>query len=172
MADEMPPSLFGHSTASERREAVHREERRTKIIAGLCIVVVVLAIVVWIVAALVQKLNPADQSLHRHAANAATVMENQPSSESAVDLARHVIGTGTDDTITVLSASGTGRHGDVLLRIDVTVKQSGAFDSTYEAVGCFDYTLDYFTSPNEVSCPDEPPMRLPPPVPSTTTTVS
>ena len=83
-----------------------------------------------------------------------------------------VTGIGVDDTITVLSASGPERDGDVLLRIDVTVEQSGGSASTYRAVGCFDYELKYFTSPNEVSCPDLPPLRLPPPGSSTTTTVS
>lgn len=99
-------------------------------------------------------------------------MENQPSGASAIDLARSVIGTGSDDTITVLAASGTGRDGDVLLRIDVTVEQTGGLGVTYRAVGCFDYALKYFTSPNQVSCPDQPPLRLPPLGPTTTTTVS
>jgi len=172
MADEIPPSLFGNFTASERREAVRREERRTKMIVGLCILVGVVVIVIWIATALIQKLNPADQSLHQHAANAATVMENQPAGATGDDLARSVTGTGSDDIITVLSASGTKRNGDVLLRIEVTITQSGGLESTYQAVGCFDYTFDYFTFPNEVSCPNEPPLRLPPPPPSTTTTVS
>jgi pectate lyase len=172
MADEISPPLFGHSTASERREALHREEKRTKMIAGLCILTVVVVIVIWIAMALVQKLNPDDQPLHQHATNAATVMDNQPAGATGDDLARSVTGTGSDDIITVLSASGTRRNGEVLLRIEVTVKQSGGLASTDQAVGCFDYAFDYSTSPNEVSCPNEPPLRLPPPPPSTTTTVS
>jgi hypothetical protein len=171
MADEIPSSLFGNSTASERREVQNRKQRQTKIIAGLSIIVVVILIIIWIAMVLVHKLNPAYQSLHQHAANAATVMENQPIGATGFDLARSVTGTGVDDTITVLSASGTKRNGDVLLRIDVTVNTGGLL-STYRAVGCFDYTFDYTTFPNEVSCPDKPPLKLPPAGPSTTTTVS
>jgi hypothetical protein len=172
MADEIPSSLYGHSSASELRQVPHRGQRRTKIIAGLCILVVLIVIVIWIATVGVSKLNPADRSLHQHAANAATVMENQPAEATGVDLARSVIGTGADDTVAVLSASGTRRSGDVLLRIAVTVTQTGGLGSTYRAVGCFNYALDYFTSPDEVSCPDKPPLRLPPPAPSTTTTVT
>lgn len=171
MADETPGPLFGHSSANERRKVLDQKQRRAWIISVLCAVAVVIGLVIWIATVLVQKLNPADQSLHQHAANAATVMENQPIGATGFDLARSVTGTGVDDTITVLSASGTKRDGEVLLRIDVTVN-TGGLVGTYQAVGCFDYTFDYTTFPNEVSCPDEPPLKLPPSGPSTTTTVS
>ena len=99
-------------------------------------------------------------------------MENEPAGTAAVDLARSVIGKGTDDTITVLAASGTRRHGEVLLRIDVTVQSTSEFGITDHAVGCFSYAFDYDASPNEVSCPDQRPLQLPPPEPPTSTTVS
>ena len=176
MADEILSPLFGHSSASERRKVLDQKQRRAWIISVLCVIVVVIAVVIglviWIATVLVHKLNPADQSLHQHAANAATVMGNQPAGASGIDLARSVVGTGTDDIITVLNASGTRRHGDVLLRIAVTVEPTSEFDWTDRAVGCFDYAFDYTASPDEVSCPDEPPLKLPSSGPSTTTTVS
>jgi hypothetical protein len=114
----------------------------------------------------------AERSMHAHAANAATVLENQPSSAYATDAVRRVLGAGSDDTITVLAARGTLRNGFIELRIHVVVRPDSEFDSGSSATGCFDYSLDYFTHPDQVDCPDQRPMRLPPPHPVTTTTVS
>ena len=114
----------------------------------------------------------AERSMHAHAANAATVLENEPSSAYATDAVRRVLGTGTDDTITVLAARGTLRDGFIELRIHVLIRPDSEFGNASSATGCFDYTLDYFTHPDQVDCPDAGPMRLPPPHPVTTTTVS
>ena len=114
----------------------------------------------------------AERSMHTHAANVATVLENQPSSAYATDAVRGVLGVGSDDTITVLAARGTLRHGFIELRIHVVVPPDDEFGSASSATGCFDYDLDYFTHPDQVDCPDRGPMRLPPPHPVTTTTVS
>jgi hypothetical protein len=114
----------------------------------------------------------AERSMHAHAANAATVLENQPATARATDAVRLVIGTGTDDTITVLAARGTMRTGVIELRIQVVIQPDAEFGQVSRATGCFDYTLDYVTHPDEVDCPDHGPMQLPPPSPVTTTTVS
>jgi hypothetical protein len=113
--------------------------------------------------------SPVVQSAQRHADNAATVMENMPAGTPAIDLAGRVIGKGLDDTIEVLSASGTGRHGEVVLRIAVTMNVG--FGTVSTAVRCYHYALNYFTEPNEIRCPDLPPMAVPP-MSVTTTTVS
>ena len=110
--------------------------------------------------------------MHTHAANAATVLEDQPSSAYATDAVRRVLGKGSDDTITVLAARGTLRDGFIELRIHVVVPPDSEFDSGSSATGCFTYSLAYFTHPDQVDCPDQGPMRLPPPHPVTTTTVS
>ena len=170
MADEIPSGLFGQSTASELREVHDRKQRQTRFIVGLCIIVAVIVIVIWIATVLVQKLNPADQSLHQHAANAATVMENQPAGATGFDLAR-IVWDRCRRHHYRSQRKRYKRNGDVLLRIDVTI-QTGGLEGTYQAVGCFDYEFTYTTFPNEVSCPDKPPLRLPPPGPATTTTVS
>lgn len=114
----------------------------------------------------------AEKSLHRHAADAATAMGNTPIGTSGVDMARVVVGTGTDDTIQVLTATGTRRSGVVVLRINVTVKPTSQLDSGSTAVGCFRYQFDYDAQPDEVSCPNTEPLVLPPPGPTTTTTMS
>ena len=114
----------------------------------------------------------AERSMHTHAANAATVLENDPSSAYATDAVRRVLGVGTDDTITVLAARGTLRNGFIELRIHVVDPPVGEFGTGSRATGCFDYNLDYFTRPDQVDCPDNGPMHLPPPHPVTTTTVS
>jgi hypothetical protein len=110
--------------------------------------------------------------MHTHAANAATVLENQPSSAYATDAVRRVLGVGADDTITVLAARGTLRNGFIELRIHVVVRPDSEFDSGSRATGCSDYSLDYVTHPDQVDSPDQRPMRLPPAHPVTTTTVS
>jgi len=110
--------------------------------------------------------------MHAHAANAATVLENQPSSAYATDAVRRVLGVGTDDSITVLAAHGTLRDGFIELRIHVVIRPDDELGSGSSATGCFEYNLDYFTHPNQVDCPDHGPMRLPAPHPVTTTTVS
>ncbi len=87
-------------------------------------------------------------------------------------MARAVVGTGTDDTIQVLTATGTRRSGVVVLRINVTVKPTSELDSGSKAAGCFQYQFDYDAQPDEVSCPNTGQLVLPPPGPTTTTTVS
>lgn len=139
--------------------------------------VVAFTILIVIGVHLLENSDPAERSMHQHASNAATVMNNLPPDSSGYDLARSVVGKGGDDTIAVLAASGTRRHGDVLLRIDVTVEPTSEFGSTGYAVGCFEYAFDFnsgngLVSPNEVSCPSTRPLQLPPPGPTTTTTVS
>jgi hypothetical protein len=100
------------------------------------------------------------------------VLENQPSPAYASDAVRRVLGVGADDTITVLAARGTLRDGFIDLRIHVVIPPDNEFGSGSSATGCFDYNLDYFTHPDQVDCPHEGPMRLPPPYPVTTTTFS
>jgi hypothetical protein len=85
----------------------------------------------------------AEKSLHQHAANAAIAMGNTPIGTSGVDMARAVAGTGTDDTIQVLTATGTRQSGAVVLRINVTVKPTSDLDSASKAVGSFRYRFDY-----------------------------
>jgi hypothetical protein len=99
-------------------------------------------------------------------------MGSTPIGTSGIDMARAVAGAGTDDTIQVLTATGTRRSGVVVLRINVTVKPTSEFDSGSKAVGCFRYQLDYYAQPDEVTCPNTSPLVLPPPGPATTTTVS
>jgi hypothetical protein len=169
---ELPDPLVNPPSATDANsKGPSGKRRRIWIVSGLGVIVAI-GLTISIGAILVQRLNPAQRSLHQHAANASIVMENEPAGASGIDLARSVVGKGTDDTISVLAASGTRRHGEVLLRIEVTVQPTSEFGSTDRAVGCFSYSFDYDASPNEVSCPDEGPLQLPPPEPSTSTTVS
>ena len=115
--------------------------------------------------------SPAARSAQRHADNAATVMENVPVGTPAINIAGRVIGKGTDDSIEVLSASGTGRHGQVVLRISVTTTPTSEFDSVSKAVRCYRYVFNYFTKPEDIQCPHLQPMTVPP-MSVTTTTVS
>ena len=99
----------------------------------------------------------AERSMHAHAATAATVLENQPSSAYATDAVRRVLGAGTDDTITVLAARGTLRDGFIELRIHVLIRPDSEFGSESSATGCFAYTLAYVTHPDQVDCPAQGP---------------
>jgi hypothetical protein len=114
----------------------------------------------------------AERSMPVHAANTATVLENQPSSAYTTDAVRRVIGVGTDDTITVLAARGTLRDGFIELRIRGVTRPDDEFGSGSSATDCFDFNLDNVTHPDQVDCPDQGPKRLPDPQPVTTTTVS
>lgn len=171
MADERYRVLPSSSLSKADLKAPDRSWMRIGMISGIGVILAI-GLVFTIGTVVRQKLDPAQQSLHRHAANAAVVMENEPAGTSGIDLARSVVGKGTDDSVTVLAASGTRHHGEVLLRIDVTVQPTSEFGSTSRAVGCFAYSFNYDASPSEVSCPDKHPLRLPPPEPSTSTTVS
>lgn len=172
MADQLPGPLVNPPVASDTDSTVGGRRRRRLWMVSVLSVIVALGLVISIGAFLVHRLDPAQRSLHQHAANASVVMENEPAGTAAADLARRVIGTGTDDTISVLAAGGTRRHGEVLLRIDVTIQPTSELGPTDRASGCFSYSFNYDASPNQVSCPDERPLQLPPPEPSTSTTVS
>jgi len=114
---------------------------------------------------------PAQRSLDQHARNAAVAMEKQGAYTTAADMARRVIGTGTDDVIAVLAASGTDMDGQVVLHIHVDDPAPSEFGSPSHADGCFRYTFRYTTAPVQISCPRTAPITLPPPAPTTTTTV-
>lgn len=118
----------------------------------------------------------AQKSLHQHAQNAAVVMEKEQALIShgdtrAADMARAVVGTGADDTITVLAATGTAFYGRVILHIHVDEPAQSEFDSATHADGCFRYTFrDLTTVPKSISCPSTAPITLPPSAPTTSTT--
>ena len=150
--------------------AAGRNERSRQF--GPLIWLAVLVVLIPIVSSCSVLQSSAEKSLHQHAANAAIAMGNTPIGTSGVDMARAVAGNGTDDTIQVLTASGTRRSGVVVLRINVTVKPTSDLDSGSKAVGCFRYQFDYDAEPDEVSCPNRRPLVLPPAGPATTTTVS
>jgi RES domain-containing protein len=97
-------------------------------------------------------------------------MEKQGAYTTADDMARLVIGTGTDDTIEVLAASGRAMHGQVILRIHVDDPAPSEFGSASHADGCFRYTFRYTAVPQPIPCPHSAPITLPPAAPSTTTT--
>jgi hypothetical protein len=113
---------------------------------------------------------PAQQSLNQYSQNAAIAMEKQGAYTTAADMARRVIGTGPDDTIAVLEASGTDMHGQVVLHIHVDEPARSEFDSPTHADACFRYSFRYTTVPVPIRCPHTAPITLPPPAPTTTTT--
>ena len=114
--------------------------------------------------------SPSQKSLNQHSQNAAIAMEKQGAFTTAADMARRVIGTGPDDTIAVLEASGTDMHGQVVLHIHVDEPAKSEFDSPTHADACFRYSFQYTTVPEPIRCPPTAPITLPPPVPTTTTT--
>lgn len=109
-------------------------------------------------------LSPAAQSADRHAVVAGNVM-TRPPRVSANDAAYSVVGTGVDDTITALEASGTTYDGHALLKISV---ETGSGFSESSTVRCYSYNFRHEMgdgAPHHVACPTRPTLVLTSPVP-------
>jgi hypothetical protein len=150
--------------SSSKRILSARIGRPLRVLVPLCLVLL-LATACSIIE------SPAARSAQRHADNAAIAMGDTPIDAPAIYMAGRVIGKGSDDTIEVLSASGTRKHGEVVLRIAVTTTPTSEFDSVSKAVRCYRYVFKYDATPEEIQCPHLQPMTVPP-MSVTTTTVS
>jgi len=109
----------------------------------------------------------AAQDVRQRAENAVIVMSRGTSSESPVEQARRVVG-GTADSaqIELMSAEGGTGRGQVVLRIRSTFGDDGPWGNTSTALACYRYELNSrsgIVGPDEVDCPQGPPMVLPAP---------
>jgi hypothetical protein len=106
------------------------------------------------------------RSADAHAVTAGEVMSRGGRPPiSASDAAWAVVGTGVDDTINALSATGTTYAGSVVLRITVNHSTFDEYTSCYRY--SFKHSVDDFRPAKLKTCPTSAPLTLtsPPPEP-------
>ncbi len=83
---------------------------------------------------------------------------------SAGQAAARVVGSGSDDTIEAMGASGTNRAGSLVLRIRVTATTPGFAGSTDTVIRtrCYRYTFGAMdqTSVSQADCPATRPLTV------------
>lgn len=108
----------------------------------------------------------AAEDVRQRAENAAVVMSRDTRSLSPAERARAVVGGEPDRRIELMAAGGDTGRGWVVLRISSAFSDDGPWNNTSAASACFRYAINGRTGmsgPDEVDCPDGPPLALPAP---------